>query len=435
MRKIKFILNGKEVDLEVEETETLLYTLRERLKVKSVKEGCSIGECGACTVLINDRPYYSCLTLTRKVKDKHVKTVEFLSKDGLHPLQESFIEHGAVQCGYCTPGMLLSAYSLLLRKKNPGPIEVKKAISGNLCRCTGYLQIVEAIMEASAKITEKHEEERKSSETKSKDEILDELFRHKDSIVIAGGTDLLIRFRQKKAPLLDLTECEELERLYEKDNLIAIGATLSHSAIAESEILLKRAPALSYACEKIGSPQIRNMGTIGGNVVNASPAADTLPALMIHDPLCVIESKGKKRILPLNEFIIGPYKTSLEKGEILTQILIVGLDGYKEGYIKVAKREALAISRLSVAYAIKEKNGIFEDVRVAIGSVTPFPFRARRLEEKLRGKRKDTKELKELCQLLFDEIREISGDRPSYKYKFPVLRDLITKIVGDSNAD
>jgi len=149
MKKVNFILNGKSTSVEVEDNETLLQALRERLDVKSVKEGCSIGECGACTVLIDNEPHYSCLTLASKASGHDVKTVEFLGDANLlHPLQEAFISYGAVQCGYCTPGMLLSAYSLILKKQNPTDSDIREAISGNLCRCTGYIQIVEAIRNA-----------------------------------------------------------------------------------------------------------------------------------------------------------------------------------------------------------------------------------------------------------------------------------------------
>ncbi len=149
MKKVAFTLNGKVVTSEVEDHELLLDTLRERFGLKSVKEACSIGECGACTVLIDDEPHYSCLTLATKVEGHDVKTVEYLGDmDRLHPLQESFIRHGAVQCGYCTPGMLLVAYSLLRKNRNPTEEQIREALSGNLCRCTGYIQIVEAIKDA-----------------------------------------------------------------------------------------------------------------------------------------------------------------------------------------------------------------------------------------------------------------------------------------------
>jgi aerobic carbon-monoxide dehydrogenase small subunit len=149
MKKVSFVLNGKQTACEVADNEMLLQTLRERLSVKSVKEGCSIGECGVCTVLIDDEPHYSCLTLATKVEGRHVKTVEFLGDQGLlHPLQEKFIARGAVQCGYCTPGMLLVGYSLLLANPEPTVDEIRTALSGNLCRCTGYIEIIEAIKDA-----------------------------------------------------------------------------------------------------------------------------------------------------------------------------------------------------------------------------------------------------------------------------------------------
>jgi len=143
------MLNGKPITAGVEDNEMLLSTLRDRFGLKSVKEGCSIGECGVCTVLVDDEPVYSCLTLASKVDGHDVKTVEFLAEgDRLHPLQEAFIRSGAVQCGFCTPGMLLVAYSLLKRCPNPSREEIREAMSGNLCRCTGYVQIVEAVHDA-----------------------------------------------------------------------------------------------------------------------------------------------------------------------------------------------------------------------------------------------------------------------------------------------
>ena len=149
MKSISFILNGKAVHCDVEDNELLLQTLRERLSITSVKEGCSIGECGVCTVLIDNEPQYSCLTLSTKVEGRDVKTVEFLGDELLlHPLQVSFMTKGAVQCGFCTPAMLLVGYSLLLKNKRPGAQEVREALSGVLCRCTGYAHIIEAIQDA-----------------------------------------------------------------------------------------------------------------------------------------------------------------------------------------------------------------------------------------------------------------------------------------------
>ncbi|MEW6376935.1 MAG: (2Fe-2S)-binding protein [Thermodesulfobacteriota bacterium] len=143
---IKFILNGREVEVEVPPNWTLLRLLREKLGLTGTKEGCGIGECGACTVLLDGMPVHSCLLLSPKVGGKEVRTVEGLgSRESLHPLQRSFIDHGAVQCGFCTPGILMSSKALLEKNPHPSRDEIKEAISGHLCRCTGYSQIIEAI--------------------------------------------------------------------------------------------------------------------------------------------------------------------------------------------------------------------------------------------------------------------------------------------------
>jgi carbon-monoxide dehydrogenase small subunit len=149
---IQFTLNGKPVEAEVPSHWTLLRLLREKFGLTGTKEGCGIGECGACTVLLDGLPVHSCLLMALKVGGRAVETVEGLgSKDALHRLQEAFIKHGAVQCGFCTPGMLMSARALLDKKDRPTREEVKEALSGHLCRCTGYQQIIDAVMETSNK--------------------------------------------------------------------------------------------------------------------------------------------------------------------------------------------------------------------------------------------------------------------------------------------
>ena len=143
---IKFMLNGKSIEVEVPPHWTLLRLLREKLGLMGTKEGCGIGECGTCTVLLEGMPVNACLVLAPKVEGKKVETIEGLgSRDSLHPLQKSFIDHGAIQCGFCIPGILMSSKALLEEKLNPSQEEIKEAISGHLCRCTGYHQIIEAI--------------------------------------------------------------------------------------------------------------------------------------------------------------------------------------------------------------------------------------------------------------------------------------------------
>lgn len=150
MIKIKFTVNSEEREIVTEPTRTLLSILREELGLTGTKEGCGKGECGACTVIMDGNPVPSCLVLACQLDGCEITTIEGLSEDGnLDPLQKAFIEEGAVQCGFCTPGMIMSAKALLMRNPSPTEDEIKEAISGNLCRCTGYTKIVKAIEKAS----------------------------------------------------------------------------------------------------------------------------------------------------------------------------------------------------------------------------------------------------------------------------------------------
>lgn len=151
MINMKFVLNNKLVSLSAEPHERLLDLLRNKFNLTGTKEGCSIGECGACTVIMNGKAVNSCLVLAAQCDGAEIITIEGIEKDGkLHPLQENFLKSGAIQCGFCTPGMIMSAYALLLENPNPTEEEIKDAIAGNLCRCTGYKQIIDAV-EKSAK--------------------------------------------------------------------------------------------------------------------------------------------------------------------------------------------------------------------------------------------------------------------------------------------
>ncbi|RLA85619.1 MAG: (2Fe-2S)-binding protein [Deltaproteobacteria bacterium] len=153
--KVRFKVNGEEVNLEVKPYETLLETLRERLELTGAKEGCGLGACGACTVLLNGKPVRSCLVLTPEVEGAEITTIEGLKEgERLHPLQEAFIQHGAVQCGFCTSGMILTAKALLDRKPKADRAQIVRSISSNICRCTGYKKIIEAVEAVSQRMAE-----------------------------------------------------------------------------------------------------------------------------------------------------------------------------------------------------------------------------------------------------------------------------------------
>jgi len=249
--------------------------------------------------------------------------------------------------------------------------------------------------------------------------------------VFAGGTDLLVKMRRGETcnNIVDITGIPDLKGISQHGSLITIGAASTHKAISTHPIVRSQACSLAIACGWVGSPAIRNMGTIGGNLVNASPAAESLAPLLIHDAEVVLESNDGMRRMKVEDFILAPYKTAINTRELLTVIEIKGLSGYREGYKRVTKRAAWAISRLSIAWAILEEAGVFRDVKIAIGSCTPMPFRPNAIEASLQGKAKSVDIIRAAVEGILEEIKRISGIRPSFVYKIPVVRDLLVEIL------
>lgn len=253
-----------------------------------------------------------------------------------------------------------------------------------------------------------------------------------DTAVVAGGTDLLVRMKKGEAHrnVIDITGVKELAGVSERDGIVSLGACTTHAALAADPIIAAFSRGLGIACSGVGSPQIRNMGTIGGNLVNASPAADSIAPLLVHNASVILKSQDGTRTQGLGAFITAPYKTTIHGKELLTTVTFDALPGYSEGYRRVARRAALAISRLSVAWAIRAEDGVFVDARIAIGSCTPLPFRPLDAETYLKGKRREKRAAQEAVKMVIDAIRRISGERPSFVYKLPVVRDLLLSVLG-----
>lgn len=267
---------------------------------------------------------------------------------------------------------------------------------------------------------------------KTKKEAVDALASHQGAVPIAGGTDLMVRLRHGEAHpyVVDITAVPEFSWIDDADGRIRIGACATHAYVSRHNDIICSAYGLAVACGAVGSPQIRNMGTIGGNLVNASPAADSIPPLLVHDAQVILESAAGVRTETLEAIITAPYKTSIKDGELLTSILVEPLRGYEEGYRRVAKRAAWAISRLGVAWALLVEEGVFKDVRISIGSCTPIPFRARAVEAFLKGQKRERHVIDEAVKVTLEEIRRITGERPSFVYKMPVVRDLLIAALG-----
>ncbi len=251
--------------------------------------------------------------------------------------------------------------------------------------------------------------------------------------IIAGGTDLVIGLRNgDHAPpfIIDITRIEELRKIEEINGSVFIGAATTHSEIVSSSLVKKYGRVLSDAASEIGSPQIRNVATIGGNIVNASPSADTLPPLMVLNAMGKIMSKEGERQVPLSQLFKGPYQTSLKPHELLVQIIFPKLspDG-RSSFVRLARRDAMAIARMNVAIVLQtEKRGHrIEDICISVGSVTPTPQRMSEAEAFLRGKSPDEEVLQKASLKISETMIRESGVRPSTSYKKPVVEALFKR--------
>lgn len=255
---------------------------------------------------------------------------------------------------------------------------------------------------------------------RSLDEALDLISKYDDFKLLAGGTDLVVDLkigRYRPRVIIDIGRLNELKYIEDKGEQIAIGAITTLQEILESSVIRQKLPALAEAVRNIGSWQIRNIATIGGNICNASPAADSAPPLIVYDAKVVLMSKRGKREAPLKEFFLGPRKTMLERDELLAEIIIPYIKDSGQSFLRLGGRAMHTLSRVSVASLVKVEDGRFEDVRVSLGAVAPKPIRARSVEEALIGKRVSYESVKRASEEVIKDISPISDVRASAEYR------------------
>ena len=265
--------------------------------------------------------------------------------------------------------------------------------------------------------------------------------------ILAGGTDLLVNL-YKESPrlpdfdyLLDISNIPELKIINSINNFIEIGPLVTHSRLINEPLIKNNFPVLMEAAYTIGSTQIRNRGTIGGNIVNASPAADLLPPLIALRAEVELTSRKGKRVLPLEEFLAAPYKTKIKANELLTKIKIPLLgDHYYTDFQKIGRRKALSIARLSIALVVKiDQGGIFQDARVVPGSATPYPQSLSKVEKAIEGKSINKIDLEEIGRIISEEMISITGVRWSTPYKKPtmaiLLKRSLEKVIKESKVN
>lgn len=451
---IEFILNQKKITTDIAPTTVLLDFIRKEQKLTGTKEGCREGDCGACTVLlgelIDNKVHYktvnSCLVPLASIHRKHVVTVEGLTPNlnekKLSPIQESMVEEGGTQCGFCTPGFVISMTGYFLNNKNYEEQEAINSLGGNICRCTGYHGIIRALKRTNNEFKDMPELKSHFEKLISA-KILPEYFRRipkmlkdikpkkfeeeKPKFVIGGGTDLYVQKWEEvvdsKAKFIDLKNVSN--EIFRDGNEIVIGAAATIEEVIQSKIIKKYFPQIKEQLELFGSLPIRNKATVAGNIVNASPIGDFTNILLTLDSKVYLDGK-KKRTIPLEEFYIGYKQLAKKKNEIVTKISFEIPDKkFQFNFEKVSKRTYLDIASVNSSIGILEKNNIIERIRISAGGVAPVPLYLKNASNFLINKELSTINVKEAASIAMNEISPISDARGSVDYKKLLLRQLI----------
>ena len=383
----------------------LLDILREDYGLMGTKEGCGEGECGACAVILDGRLVNSCMIPAMQLRGKNVLTIEGLGGSEPDLLQRAFVEEGAVQCGFCTPGMVMAARALFMQDAKPSREKIREALAGNLCRCTGYEQIIRAVLRASDEgygdLCEHEEFQVDSSVSLNPDErrwcflpsslpeavsILD--MEEERPILFSGGTDIFPDMKNGKTiprKVLDLSGISSLQEIALHKGEVRISCCVTAARIWQDDILGRLVPVLCNAARSVGAIAIQNRATIGGNIANASAAADMPVSLLALDASITLESVSGKRILSLEQFYDSYRKTNLNPNELLSTVSIpIPPEGSIQEFVKRGSRASLTLSRMSMAFLSTKRGNGFFDVRIAAGSMSPVPMRLRKTEAILR---------------------------------------------------
>ena len=453
---VRFQLNGILIEeSEVPPSMTVLDYLRESEGLKGTKEGCAEGDCGACTIAVqspqgNVEAVNSCLMLVPQLDGLSVTTVEGLSQPDspLHPVQRAFVDNHAAQCGFCTPGFVMALFAFEQSGEAATAETVHEAIAGNLCRCTGYRPIVDAAMSVDC-VPEEHVPpalEHSSHYTDGDEDFfapttLTELVKlrleHPNAYVYAGGTDLGMRAskdRESYGRVISTSHVSELKRVEQSDGSVTLGAAVTYTDALP--VLDEIAPSFAELVRRIGSRQIRNLGTIGGNVCNASPIGDTPPCLIALNAVMIVHGPKGQREIPAEEFFIDYRKTALNPDEILEalRIPLPQPDMLFRAY-KISKRFDQDISAVVGAFALEVEDGMVKSARVAFGGMAATPARANACENALIGKPWVFETAIAAGTAISGDFTPLTDFRASEDYRMRVASNLLRRLYHDSDEN
>jgi xanthine dehydrogenase small subunit len=436
--------------------------LRTRLRLTGTKIVCSEGDCGSCSVLVGRlqdgeivyRAIDSCIQFLFQLDGTHVVTVEGLRlENGLSPVQQAMVTHHGSQCGYCTPGFVVTMTGLLERQAELDEEAWRCGLTGNLCRCTGYASILEAGRQAAiashkslaelypaqemcAEFLQLRQEPltiqdggRRVFSPIEMGPAIKFLTANPTAKIVAGGTDVGVQLNKRTiAPdlFLDLNRVTELTGVELDDDEIVCGA---RAAWVDLEAICReRAPEFGDIIAIFGSPQIRHVGTIGGNIVNASPIADSLPFLFVMEAELEIGGPKGSRTINIHDFYHGYRKTDLKPGELLTRVRIpLPTSSQHLSLYKVSRRRDLDIATFTAAILVELSDEEIVQARVALGAVGPTVLRARKTEAFLRNKMLSEAVMQEAGEIAVEEISPISDVRGSADFRWQLTRNIFLK--------
>ncbi len=471
---IQFLLNDKVITVDnIPAALTLLDYLRLEKRLRGTKEGCAEGDCGACTVLVGRvvegeliyETVNSCIRFVGTLDGCHVVTVEHLrAKNGqLHPVQQAMVDHHGSQCGFCTPGFIMSLYGLWMTNPRPSETEIETALQGNLCRCTGYAPIIRAAQAISANghpVDDPLVKERRvvmdklqamddgaTVEISCGDELLivpatvDALAqarkKHPKSTIVAGSTDVglwVTKHMKQISPVIGISHLEELQEIETTESGLSIGAGVTYTQLAPH--ISRHFPQLEAFWHRIGGEQVRNMGTIGGNVANGSPIGDTPPVLIALGATLTLRRGDERRTLPLEEFFIEYGKQNREPGDFVEQIFLP-FAGAKDLFAtyKISKRRDEDISAVCGAFRVRLEDGLVQDAAIAFGGMAGVPKRAGTVEHALIGN-PWTEEVVTGAMAGFDaDFAPLSDWRASAGYRMQVSKNLLRRFFLETSGN
>ena len=459
---IKFVHEDQIVKVKnPDSNETLLNYIRTNLKKTGTKEGCAEGGCGACTVVLGElqnneisyRAINSCITFLPTLQGKQLILVEdLISKEGsLHPVQQAMVNYHGSQCGFCTPGFVMSLFSMFKKHSKFKDDEIKDSLAGNLCRCTGYQPIIKAAKSLKNKNKIDHFTKNKKNTinllkkinnrsiviyNKGKkyfapryvQELKKILKKNIDANFLSGGTDLSLSVTKERkdiSTIIYMNSIRELNYIKNNNKYIEVGA--STPLIELESYIEKYYPDFTKILKRYGSPQIRNVATVAGNIATASPIGDCLPLLLSLNAQVVLQDLKKTKILFIDNFFISYRKTKLKKGQFIRSIRIPLFENNTFKAYKVSKRFDDDISSVCAAFNLEIVKNKVQSAKIAYGGMAAIPKRAIYCEKTLSNSLVTEEIIHKAKKALEKDFTPISDMRASGLYRMEVAKNLLEK--------